>query len=57
MFIIGIIIMAVGVFLLYQNREKHEELLILKLVGYYILGIFYFNLNPKLLNLLREETM
>lgn len=47
MFGIGliIIIVGIGIALLYSKREKDEELLIVKLIGYYILGIFYLNLN------------
>ncbi|XEC97351.1 hypothetical protein AB6A23_12815 [Paenibacillus tarimensis] len=43
--IFGIIIMAIGIFILYSNRQQEEELLIIKLFGYYILGIFYFSFN------------
>jgi hypothetical protein len=42
---LGIILVAVVLVLFYKNREVDEHLLGLKLIGYYILGIFYFNVN------------
>ncbi|HET7627999.1 MAG TPA: hypothetical protein VFK44_06370 [Bacillales bacterium] len=43
--VIGLIVMAVGLVSLYANRQQDERLLFLKLMGYYVLGIFYINLN------------
>jgi hypothetical protein len=42
---LGIILVAVVLVLFYKNRDVDEHLLGLKLIGYYILGIFYFNVN------------
>lgn len=44
-FFIVAVIVTIGIVLFYLKREEDEELLGLKLVGYYILGIFYFNLS------------
>ncbi len=44
-FIFWTLVLIGAVFLLYKNREQDEDLLVLKLFGYYILGAFYFNLN------------
>jgi len=45
MFLFFMIVLILGIVYLYSNRETVEDLLLLKLVGYYILGAFYFNLN------------
>jgi hypothetical protein len=50
-FLFWIVVLVIGVFLLYQNREQEEEMLVLKLVGYYFLGSFYFNLDGLVLPL------
>ena len=50
-FLFWTVIMVVGFVMLYKNREQDEDLLVLKLIGYYILGIFYFNLNGLLIPL------
>jgi hypothetical protein len=42
---LGIILVAVVLVLFYKKRDVDEHLLGLKLIGYYILGIFYFNVN------------
>jgi hypothetical protein len=44
-FLIWILVLAVGVYLLYKNRDQDEEWLVLKIVGYYILGSFNLNLD------------
>lgn len=44
-FFIVAVIVTIGIVLFYLKREEDEELLGFKLVGYYILGIFYFNLS------------
>jgi hypothetical protein len=44
-------IIVIGFVLLYKNREYDEDLLVLKLIGYYILGSFNFNLNGLILPL------
>lgn len=51
MFLFWLIIFLTGLYILYTKREKEEELLFLKLVGYYFLGSFYLNLNGLVLPL------
>lgn len=45
MFIIILLLWAAGLYILFRNREEEEDLLFLKLIGYYFLGSFTFNLN------------
>jgi len=45
MFFILILVWILGIAYLYTNREVGEDLLVLKLIGYYLLGSFYLNLN------------
>lgn len=45
LFFFWIMILIVGLFLFYQNREQDEEFLVLKLIGYYFLGSFTFRFN------------
>ncbi|MHA6482041.1 hypothetical protein ACX1C1_09060 [Paenibacillus sp. strain BS8-2] len=40
-----LIVFVVGIAVLYNGRERDEELLILKLIGYYFLGTFYIAIN------------
>jgi hypothetical protein len=51
MLIVSLIIVIVGLYILYKSREEEEDNLALKLIGYYILGIFYLNLNGLLIPL------
>ncbi|CAM3388105.1 hypothetical protein GCM10009865_20240 [Aeromicrobium ponti] len=45
MFIIILLLWAAGLYILFRNRGEEEDLLFLKLIGYYFLGSFTFNLN------------
>jgi hypothetical protein len=45
MFIIILLLWAAGLYILFRSREEEEDLLLLKLIGYYFLGSFTFNLN------------
>ncbi|KAF0820698.1 MULTISPECIES: hypothetical protein [unclassified Cytobacillus] len=45
MFIIFLLIWAAGIYLLFRSRNEEEEHLVLKLIGYYILGTFTFSFN------------
>lgn len=45
MFLLWIAIVVIGIIILYNNRSQNEELLVLKLIGYYLLGTFYISLN------------
>ncbi|RBP93092.1 hypothetical protein DFO70_106224 [Cytobacillus firmus] len=45
MFMIFILFWAVGIYLLFRSRNEEEEHLILKLIGYYLLGTFTFSVN------------
>ncbi|PWW28775.1 hypothetical protein DFO73_10510 [Cytobacillus oceanisediminis] len=45
MFIIILLLWAAGLYILFRSRDEEEDLLFLKLIGYYILGSFTFNLN------------
>ncbi|MFD2670179.1 hypothetical protein [Marinicrinis sediminis] len=49
MLLIWIFIFVIGMSLLYANREKQEEMLALKLIGYYLLGSFHVNLDGLIL--------
>ncbi|WP_366922664.1 hypothetical protein MFMK1_003139 [Metallumcola ferriviriculae] len=42
--VFSILIIAALVYI-YQQRENEEEYLVLKLIGYYFLGSFRFNIN------------
>lgn len=44
-FIISLIIVGIGIALLHNMREEEEDSLGWKLIGYYILGVFYFSIN------------
>ncbi|QNK57531.1 hypothetical protein [Paenibacillus sp. PAMC21692] len=44
-FVFWLIVLVIGIVILYNNREQEEELLALKLVGYYLLGTFFFSIN------------
>lgn len=44
-FFLWLIVVVVGIVMLYNGREHDEELLALKLVGYYLLGTFFISLN------------
>jgi len=45
LFFFWLIVLVIGLVLLYKGREQEEELLALKLVGYYFLGTFYLSLG------------
>lgn len=45
MSIIIFLIWATGIYILFSKRKEEEELLVLKLIGYYLLGSFNFNIN------------
>ncbi|MDF2038149.1 hypothetical protein P2R12_14380 [Cytobacillus oceanisediminis] len=45
MFMIFILFWAAGIYFLFRSRNEEEELLILKLIGYYLLGTFTFSFN------------
>ncbi|MCR2805255.1 hypothetical protein [Paenibacillus soyae] len=49
LFLFWLAVVVIGIVLLYKNRTQNEELLALKLVGYYLLGTFYLSLNGLLL--------
>ncbi|OEF99898.1 hypothetical protein BHF71_07240 [Vulcanibacillus modesticaldus] len=44
-FLILLVFIVVIIGILYSNRKVNENLLVLKLFGYYLLGAFYLNLN------------
>lgn len=44
-FFLWLIVLVVGIVLLYNGRERDEELLALKLIGYYLLGTFFISLG------------
>jgi hypothetical protein len=44
-FFLWLIVLVVGIVILYNGRERDEDLLALKLVGYYFLGSFYIAIN------------
>lgn len=44
-FLIGVLIVIAGLYLLHSNRNEDENSLGLKLFGYYILGSFTFIFN------------
>ncbi|MDQ6420214.1 hypothetical protein RB620_12280 [Paenibacillus sp. LHD-117] len=44
-FFFWIAVLIIGTIILYKNRSQDEELLALKLVGYYFLGTFYLAIN------------
>ncbi|TLS51580.1 hypothetical protein EMG79_06620 [Klebsiella pneumoniae] len=50
-FLFWTLVLVVGIYFLFQNRDHQEEWLVLKLLGYYILGSFYLNLNGLVLPL------
>ncbi|WP_309119584.1 hypothetical protein [Paenibacillus sp.] len=50
-FLFWTLVLVVGIYFLYQNRDQKEDWLVLKLVGYYFLGSFHFNLNGLVLPL------
>ena len=45
MFMIFLLFWAAGIYLLFRSRNEEEELLVLKLIGYYLLGTFTFSFN------------
>lgn len=45
MFLFWIAIVVIGIIILYNNRSQNEEMLILKLIGYYLLGSFTLAIN------------
>lgn len=45
MFIIAILLVLLVLYVLYTKRETNEDLLGLKLFGYYILGVFSFTIG------------
>jgi hypothetical protein len=49
--LIGILLLALLVIFLYKNRDVDEQGLILKLLGYYTLGIFNLTINGILIPL------
>ncbi|MFC4101436.1 hypothetical protein [Paenibacillus xanthanilyticus] len=49
MFILAILLILLVLYVLYTKRETNEELLGLKLFGYYILGAFSFTVNSLVL--------
>lgn len=48
-FFFWLAVAVIGIVLLYKNRSQNEELLALKLVGYYLLGTFFLSLNGLIL--------
>lgn len=45
MIIIFLLLWAAGIYLLFRSRKEEEEHLVLKLIGYYLLGTFTFSFN------------
>ncbi|TYP79110.1 hypothetical protein [Paenibacillus methanolicus] len=45
MFILAILLILLVLYVLYTKRETNEEMLGLKLLGYYILGAFSITIN------------
>jgi hypothetical protein len=50
-FLFWLFILIAGVLLLHKSRERDEDFLVLKLLGYYFLGSFTFHLNGLVLPL------
>lgn len=49
LFFVWLIVFVVGIAVMYNSREQDEDLLALKLVGYYFLGSFYLAINGLIL--------